>query len=34
MKIRSASEVDAAQIAELNEFFVSVTSPMNQQLFL
>ena len=34
MKIRSASEVDAAQIAELNEVFVSVTSPMNQQRFL
>ena len=34
MKIRSANPTDAAQIALLNEIFVSVTSPMNAQRFL
>ena len=34
MKIRSANPTDASQIAELNEVFVSVTSPMDAQRFL
>lgn len=34
MKIRLASEADAAQIAELNEGFVAVTSPMDETRFL
>ena len=34
MKIRSANATDASQIAELNEVFVSVTSPMDAKRFL
>ena len=34
MKIRSANPTDASQIAELNEVFVAVTSPMDAQRFL
>ena len=34
MKIRSANPTDASQIAELNNVFVSVTSPMDAQRFL
>ena len=34
MKIRLASSADAAQIAQLNKAFVSVTSPMDSQRFL
>lgn len=34
MKIRQASEADAAQIAALNEDFVAVTSPMDEARFL
>ena len=34
MKIRLANPTDAPQIADLNEVFVSVTSPMDTQRFL
>jgi len=34
MKIRSANAADAVQIADLNDVFVSVTSPMDAQRFL
>ena len=34
MKIRSANPADAVQIADLNDVFVSVTSPMDAQRFL
>ena len=34
MKIRLANPTDAPQIADLNEVFVSVTSPMDVQRFL
>ncbi|MEK9576356.1 MAG: GNAT family N-acetyltransferase [Halieaceae bacterium] len=34
MKIRLANPTDAPQIADLNEVFVSVTSPMDAQRFL
>ena len=34
MKIRSANPTDASQIAELNEVFVAVTSPMDAHRFL
>ena len=34
MKIRSANPTDASQVAELNEAFVAVTSPMDAQRFL
>ena len=34
MKIRSANPTDASQIAELNEVFVAVTSPMDARRFL
>lgn len=34
MKIRSANPNDASQIAELNEVFVAVTSPMDAHRFL
>ena len=34
MRIRSANPNDASQIAELNEVFVAVTSPMDAQRFL